>query len=65
MEENNVIEIKKTPVRDFVNRHKVAIAVTATAATCLVLNRIALKQHDEFLKEHDLYDEFYTPNDDE
>lgn len=56
-----VIEIKKTPVRNFVNRHKVAISVTATAATCLVLNRIALRQHDEFLKEHDLYDEFYFP----
>lgn len=63
--EDTVIEIKKTPVRDFVERHKVAIAVTATATACLVLNRIALRQHDEFLRDHDLYDEFYTPEENE
>lgn len=52
-------------VKNFVNRHRVGIAVTTTAAICLVLNRVALKQHDEFLAEKGLLDEFYTPNEDE
>lgn len=47
--------------KKFVARHKTAIAVTATAAICLTLNRVALKQHDDFLKEHDLYETFYNP----
>ena len=49
--------------KKFVNRHKVAIAVTGTAASCLYLNRLALKQHNDFLKEHDLYDAFYLTED--
>lgn len=49
--------------RKFVADHKVAIAVTATALTCLALNKVALRDHDNFLKEHDLYDEFYFPQD--
>jgi len=44
----------------FVQRHRVAFAIGGTAATCLTLNRIALQQHDDFLKEKDLYDEFYN-----
>lgn len=47
--------------KNFVVKHKTAIAVTTTAAACLVLNHMALKQHNEFLKEKGLYDEFYTP----
>lgn len=49
-----------TPVRNFVRKHKVAIAVTATVLVMGGINRLALKQHDEFLKEKNLYDEFYT-----
>lgn len=49
--------------KHFVEKHKVAIAVVSTAGTCLWLNRVALKQHDEFLKEKDLYNEFYYPED--
>lgn len=52
---NKIREVKK-----FVEKHKVAIAVVSTAGSCLYLNRLALKQHDEFLKERDLYDEFYN-----
>lgn len=63
--EEIIEETRITRVKNFVERHKVAISVTTTAATCLVLNRIALRQHDEFLKEHDLYDTFYTPTDEE
>lgn len=55
-------KIKKAIARTekFVEDHKVGIAVTATALVCLKLNRIALRQHDNFLKEHDLYDAFYV-----
>lgn len=52
-----------TPVRNFVRKHKVAIAVTATVIVMGGINRLALKQHDEFLKEKGLYEEFYTPED--
>jgi len=48
----------------FVEEHKVGLAVmatfTVTAVACLALNRVALTQHNDFLKEHDLYEEFYA-----
>lgn len=52
---------KLNTAKNFVVRHRVAIAITGTAATCLYLNRMAMEQHNEFLKEHGLYDQFYTP----
>ncbi len=64
--ETIVIEESRTlRVKNFVNRHKVAITVVATSTVWYALNRMALKQHDEFLKENDLYDEFYLPTDEE
>lgn len=45
----------------FVKDHKVAIAVTATAATCLVVHRMALKDQMNFLKEKGLWEEFVNP----
>lgn len=68
IKENVMNEIAKKAVarsRKFVEDHKVGITVTVTAACCLMLNRVALKSHDEFLKKHDLYDEFYTVTDEE
>lgn len=55
--------VKKTVVstKNFVVRHKTAVAVAVTATVCLALNRSALNQHDEFLKEHGLFEEYYTP----
>jgi hypothetical protein len=50
----NINSIKK-----FVLKHKVVFAVTSTAALLTIVNKIALRQHDNFLKEHGLYDEFY------
>jgi hypothetical protein len=47
--------------KKFVHNHKTAIAVTATAAICLALNKRNMNVTDEFLKEHGLYEEFYTP----
>ena len=66
MEENaTVIEIRPRRIRNFIEKHKVAIAVVTTAAAGVVVNRMVLKQHDEFLREHDLYDAYYTVTDDE
>lgn len=61
---DQIIKTKNRAVK-FAEDHKVGIAVTATAAVCVALNRLALKDHDNFLKEKGLYDEFYTPSDDE
>lgn len=52
---------KAHQAKEFVRRHRVIIAVTSTMACCLWLNRIALRQHDSFLAEKGLLDEFYTP----
>lgn len=49
--------------KKFVANHKVAVAITVTALTCLALNKSALKQHDKFLKEHGLLEKFYHPED--
>jgi hypothetical protein len=48
------------PVAKFVSRHRVAIAVAATFTVTVMLNRTALKQHNDFLKDHDLYEAFYA-----
>ena len=44
----------------FVRRHKVAIAIIGTAVICIAINRQALKQHNDFLKEIGQYDAFYN-----
>lgn len=48
-------------VEKFVQKHKVALAVGGTIIVMGAIYRVALKQHDDFLKEHDLYEEYYTP----
>jgi hypothetical protein len=55
----NKVQQTAAAAKKFVVRHKTAVAV-ATASVCVALNRVALKQHNDFLKEHDLYDEFYA-----
>jgi hypothetical protein len=61
MDEILIKEPFPTRFTNFVSRHKVAIAVTATASACLAIHRVSLRQHDEFLKEKGLLEEFYTP----
>lgn len=56
-----MLEKVTTPVKKFVNDHKVAITATVTAAICLAISKSATNQHDDFLKEKGLYDEFYDP----
>lgn len=58
-----VTETRFSRIKNFIDRNSTTIAVATTATLCLVANRIALKQHDEFLKEKGLYDEYYTPSD--
>jgi hypothetical protein len=60
-----VTEIPVNRFKTFVIRHKVALAVTVTALTCLALNQHAIRSRNEFLKDHDLYNEFYNPPEDE
>lgn len=54
--------MKKSLVRtkNFVADHKVGIAITVTALAGLALNKRTANVYDEFLKEHDLYDAFWT-----
>lgn len=64
-EEITIEESRIARVKNFVDRHKVSITMVATSTAWIAINRVALKQHDEFLKEHGLYEEFYTPQDDD
>lgn len=49
--------------RKFVSKHRVAIAITATSVSWFALLRYNNRQLNDFLKEHDLFDEYYTPED--
>lgn len=62
--ETIVPESIPTRAKNFVKRHKVAISVFTTATVCLWLNRVALRDHDEFLESKGLKDEFYSPTED-
>ena len=46
--------------KNYVSKHRVAFAIMGTALFALYINRLALGQHNEFLKEHGLYDAFYA-----
>lgn len=64
---DEIIETPSIPRRvgRFVKKHRVAITVVVTSTCWIAINRAALKQHNDFLKEKGLYDEFYTPTDEE
>lgn len=59
------IKQKAVSTKNFVQAHKVAIAVTVTSAFWIAVNRRAMKDHNEFLKEKGLYNEFYMPTNEE
>lgn len=50
-------------VKNFVAQRKTKILVAALVGTttAAVLQQIGIRQHNEFLKEHDLFDKFYNP----
>jgi hypothetical protein len=54
---------KLATAKKFVAEHKVAIAIAATTAICVVAHVSVIKQHNNFLKEHNLLDAFYAPED--
>lgn len=47
--------------KKFVADHKVAIAVIITAAIGLKVNKIALRDHENFMAEHGILELFYSP----
>lgn len=56
---------KQNPVRTFVNvvkkhERKILITTTVLSTTAAVLMRSGLAQHNAFLKEHGLYEQFYA-----
>ena len=57
----------KAKIKNFWNAHKTKILIGTTIASTAIatLQQIGLRQHDEFLKERGLYDEFYTSEEDE
>ncbi len=57
--------IKKAAIstKKFVHDHRVAIAITVTTVICLKLNKVSLRDHDNFLTERGLIDEFYNAED--
>ena len=53
-----------SPRPNFWTRNKGRILGTTAAvlATVVVLQRIGLREHDKFLVEKELFDEYYTPD---
>lgn len=58
-----MIEQKFVSAKNFIKHHKVAVAVVVTATPLILLQMRNTKVLNEFLKEHDLYDEYYMPED--
>jgi hypothetical protein len=55
------MDIKKKTVaaKNYVVKHRAKIAVSVTSAMWLALMVNVAEQHNEFLKEHGLFEEFY------
>lgn len=45
------------------NERRILIATTVVSTTAAVVMRTGIAQHNEFLKEHGLYDQFYALTD--
>lgn len=59
--------VKKSRLCSFVNvvkkhERKILITTTVVSTTAAVLMRTGIAQHNAFLKEHGLYEEFYDLN---
>jgi hypothetical protein len=55
---------KIASVKKFVVAHKTALAVTATAVISYSIHHAAIKDHNDFLAEHGLLNEFYNSHED-
>lgn len=51
---------KITAAKNFVSRHRVALAVTATAIVLTTAHVKIIAQHNDFLADHDLLNTFYS-----
>jgi hypothetical protein len=65
IEMKNAVKKTAAHAKKFVSDHRVGLAFLTGASIGLVANKYALKAHDDFLTERGLYDEFYTPSDEE
>lgn len=61
----DTVKQKAVSTKKFVAKHKVAITVVTTSSFWLWWMMTVAKQHNDFLKEHDLYDEFYKSFEDD
>lgn len=53
------MEKKTDSLKKFVAKHRVSIAVGATLAVTTIAHIAIIKQHNDFLEEHDLLNEYY------
>ena len=51
--------------KKFFADHRVGIAVTLTALVALKLNKLALKDHEDFMAENGILESYYTLEDEE
>jgi hypothetical protein len=58
-----MLKSKLDSVKTYVRDHKVALAVTATAVIGTAAHCAVIHSHNEFLKEHDLFDKYYYADD--
>lgn len=54
---------KMTSIKNFVARNQTKILTTAlvVTTTIAVVEQIGVREHNQFLKDHDLYEAYYTP----
>jgi hypothetical protein len=59
------MNVKKiaSAAKKFVVANKVELAVATTLAVCVVVHCRIIKEHNDFLKEHDLFDAYYPLED--
>jgi len=54
---------KLVSVKNHVVKHRFKYGVVVGLSAGIYLNRLGLEQHNQFLKDHGLYDEFYNVED--
>lgn len=57
-----IISAKDAVVR---NKTKLLVGALAISAAIIAAQRAGLNEHNQFLKEHDLYDEYYALTDEQ
>jgi hypothetical protein len=54
-----MLKTKIESAKNYVRDHKVALAVTVTAIVGTAVHVRIIHDHNEFLKDHDLFDAYY------